>query len=169
MNERVKKSGDTLEARFILPPSPSFSRIRIRYGAKLYAVATSTSESADVQGDHTPCDDPAAPLDPGAGGPASALRSGSLAPHPDSQPTWQTKCAQHGDGRSDPAAARGPLPSSFRLPPLCSIELTGSPQKWEESPLANVILFKGTGKNFCAGGDVKGEPNREGATAPCRS
>ncbi|KAK4704564.1 hypothetical protein P7C70_g1644, partial [Phenoliferia sp. Uapishka_3] len=28
-------------------------------------------------------------------------------------------------------------------------------QKWNESPLANVILLKGTGKSFCAGGDVK--------------
>ena len=27
-------------------------------------------------------------------------------------------------------------------------------QKWEASPLANVILFKGAGRSFCAGGDV---------------
>lgn len=32
--------------------------------------------------------------------------------------------------------------------------LTLGQQKWEESPLANVILFKGNGKSFCAGGDV---------------
>ncbi|KAM0751626.1 ClpP/crotonase [Meredithblackwellia eburnea MCA 4105] len=28
-------------------------------------------------------------------------------------------------------------------------------EKWNDSPLANVILFKGEGKGFCAGGDVK--------------
>lgn len=35
-------------------------------------------------------------------------------------------------------------------------------QKWEASPLANVILFKGAGRNFCAGGDVLGEFQESG-------
>ncbi|KAL8291820.1 hypothetical protein RQP46_002078 [Phenoliferia psychrophenolica] len=38
-------------------------------------------------------------------------------------------------------------------------------QKWNDSPLANVILLKGNGKSFCAGGDVKDLANNLGDKA----